>query len=577
EFDGLETVTLTLTPKRDLEVDSMVLEIPLADIRHYSAGVHRGRLEGRRTFDGIAHIWLAGDKIGLVWSAESYRGWRIDSRQPRIVVEQEGAVTRLRLLLVNTAATVSAPMEIRFFRHPTPLKPMPEGYRDWRFSPGWSPHLNLWSQHNAVWNSALAKPTPRSWDVLRESVAFAREYGQRTYPFNIPLWMSHYHMRREEAPFIRPDLSREEREALADGQDRVLQERDDNRRVEEAIYFFEDWNIVPPQRSGRTDVGTIYYCSPSSSYADYWAHSLEQLLVQGGIDGIYMDLANVNRPCFNPEKNHAYTTLDGETEGTMELVAARNFYKRLYYVLLKHRGPEGAPHMLGHGSVVPSIYTSFWGLAFMGELFKPGDWFDMTKWYLQQDLFAPRMLASPEPDAPRSYDAFVYRALYPQAQFGIPTMILPQYSKGSADPPTQRRMNQDPALAREMLAFTFLHDQILWPSRVHVYTVYSFWEKTRMAEWADATFHPYWSNGLATAPEAVRASYWRREDGAHLVAVANWSSAPVTAEWALPATAVGVDEVLDVERGETLPAVAGRLAAEIPPHDLRVFRMGGTE
>ncbi|MCF7837794.1 MAG: DUF6067 family protein [Candidatus Marinimicrobia bacterium] len=569
EFDGLTRIRLTLTPKgTGLRVDELSLDMPLDVARYYNSHRYNLGLVADEAFDKINFLWLGDDQVGFEWMTESYRGWRIHSQKPRVTVRRAEGLTHLRMMIVNEPAVLDQPLSLEFGLQPTPLKPLPEGFRDWRFSTdGSGKNVNLWSPHFARWNSAMSKPTPRTWQVFEDMVAYGREHGKRLYPFMAPFYISRYDMIKGDVPFyVHPrDLDRayDGPITIGSGEPRPT--------VAEAFYFAADWDIEPPYSQGRSDEGTLHYCSPSSSYADYFVYSIEQLLVRG-LDGLYMDLAGP-RENFDPAQGFAYETLDGQREGTLELFAARDLYKRLYYIFEAHRGQENLPYMLGHAYPVGTAYRSFWSLCFHGEGFKPSARFDYTQWYLQTELRNRGRFTASDPEAERSFEAIAYRLNYPQQQLGIPMMVLPQYSKGAAGPAQQVDMGKDPALARELLSFTFLHDHLLWPSRINAAVADTFWREVEMAyALGEAQFHPYWSNGVRSAPASVKVSYWTKPGARDvLVAVANWDAQAVAARIELPAGLADSLTWVDMESGAAVAGADG-FTVSVPAHDLRVLR-----
>ena len=337
-------------------------------------------------------------------------------------------------------------------------------------------------------------------------------------------------------------------------------------RTEEYFYFAEDWDLSPPQYnsdgSGR-DTTQMVSCSPSSSWTDYFVGSVHEILSKTDIDGFYFDLASA-RPNFDESKGYCYTTRDGVQEGTMEYSAARDFYKRLYCVFEELRGPARKPYILGHGHPSHLPLASFWDLNFHGEALKPKKPFEFTQWNLQKRLEGHPIAPTAQPDAARSFDAFAYRSSH-GAQFGLPIMVLPQYGYVKE---LYRKEH-----SREMLAWTFLHNNLLWPAYVPAGPVYDCWRKVELVfGMGDAEFHPYWDNDVNCKPDALRASYWRKPGKQdYLLAIANWSAEAQRATVDLPSCFHSFRQCFDLESEATIP-VQKSIAITIPPHDLRMLR-----
>ena len=146
-------------------------------------------------------------------------------------------------------------------------------------------------------------------------------------------------------------------------------------------------------------------------------------------------------------------------------------------------------------------------------------------------------------------------------------MILPQYGYAKA----LEGLNE---LSREMLSFTFLHNNLLWPAYIPASPVYDFWERVEIPfGMGDSDFHPYWCNGIISEPECVKVSYWKkRTDEAYLVAVANWSSQSVTASIVLPFHLSSCEHCYDAETEEAMDT-GESWGVTVGAHNLRVFRL----
>jgi hypothetical protein len=135
-----------------------------------------------------------------------------------------------------------------------------------------------------------------------------------------------------------------------------------------------------------------------------------------------------------------------------------------------------------------------------------------------------------------------------------------------------------PELSRELLSFSFLHNNLIWPAYIAQPPVFDFWNKVEVPfGMGDTTFHPYWENNVTCQPACIKVSYWKK-DGRddYLVAVANWSDKPAEARIQLPPALAGFTQCRDMEKDETLPTGQDWLVT-VPAHDLRVFRFAGIE
>ena len=567
EFDGLVWFDLTIPFRGQPAVDELWVEIPLSGMTFcydYSSNNktwHSGRIED---FDWqqAHHIWLGNDRVGLTWFAESYQGWQITSTKPRISLRREGTTHVLRLLLINEPIEVTAPVTARFGLHPTPVKPFFDGWRGIR-PQGWAwtpPPTNLVMFGPTAWASSYCKPVPRNWKCLDDLVAFCRRHGQKAYPYTTPFTVSPYDMLKRETPFVEPPAGF--------SPDVWTNRKKEAARTEDYWAFAEDWNLSPTHAApgGKQETSEHVSCTPSGSWTDYFVGSLHEVLSRSDVDGFYFDLASP-RMNFDEERGCSYRTRDGRLEGTIELEAGRLLYKRLYAVFDELRGPARKPYILGHGFPSYTPLGSFWDVPFHGEEIKPKADLDCTRWALQSRLSGHPIPDAPDPKAQRSFDALAHRA-HCGAQFGMPIMYLPQYGHS--------RDLYKPCNAREMLAWTFPHNNLLWPAYIPHGVVYEFWNKVEVPfGMADTEFHPYWDNGVRARPECVRVSYWKRRDGdRYLLAAANWSTEPVDAAVELPGAMKVFRSGTDPEKEDEVALADGTWRVTVPGCDLRVLVVG---
>lgn len=568
EFDGMDRIDLTLTPKAaNLSIDKLWLELPFQNLpfaASTSLDAHfwqHGLAEDAffNTPRAYRWIWLGNDDVGCAVFADNYKGWIINSKKPRMTLRTQGDTRTLELRLVNEPSTVSGPMAITFGLQPSPFKPRFEGWRGIRpdgmgLAP---PPTNLVMPHSSIWNSCDSKPSPRNWAVLHDMLKFLHDRGQRVYPYIGSFFISPYDCISRDFPFDPTQSPIPEKYRLYSKQTAT--------RQEEYFYYAEDW-LGTPRSIGENPWETRQEArvSPSSSYTDYFVYGVEQMLKRSDLDGLYLD---IQQPMisFDPAKGHIVITKDGVREGTAELFATRDFYKRLYRVFEQNRGENSHPWFMGHGFAANAPFSSFWDINFNGEEIKPDAPFQATALNIQKNLCGdPIAILDPAEKDP-GCNAYAYRAIFGQ-QFGLPTMFLPQYGY-------LPELNL-PQHSREMLSLTFVHNNLLWPSYIPARPVYDFWDKVEIPfGMADTEFFPYWSNGIKTSAPFIKASYWKKQNGNdYLVAIANWSDHPAEATVTLPDVLQSLKQCTEMESGASIPA--GRsLTLTIPAHDLRVIRL----
>ncbi len=567
EFDGMDRFSLRLTPRQPVQVDRLWVEIPFNTFpyslltstseTYWQRGLVSDELfASPREFNVV---WLGNDDVGCAFFTENYKGWVVDSSKPRVVLTSDAKARRLKLMVVNVPSRLTEPIAITFGLHPTPFKPRFAGWHDLRVQGGGiePPPANVSFVGSSLWNSCDSKPSPRNWKVLEDIVSWMHGRQQRTYPYVGTFYISPYDIIRRDTPFDRGQGRFAE--------DRLLRKKADATRQEEYFYYAEDWNMSPPHvNEAEWETRQEARMAAGTSWTDYFVYGIEEMLKRTDVDGFYLDIAN---PMYdmNEERGLVSVTKDGKREGSVELFAARDLYKRLYRVFEQQRGVKRRPWMFGHGFAASVPYSPFWDVNFNCEEVKPEKPFEFTKMGLQKSLEGAPMARLVDSEEARSYDAFAFRAHFAE-QFGIPNVVLPQYGY-------QPNLNTDEH-SREMLAWTFLHDALVWPAYIQAPPVYKFWSTVEIPfGMGDAVFHPYWHNDVTAEPACVKVSYWSKPAGNDFIlAVANWSAEKATAAIRLPDALGQFAQCVDMESGETFSCKDKTLAAPIPPHDLRVFR-----
>ncbi|MDD3726448.1 MAG: DUF6067 family protein, partial [Candidatus Ratteibacteria bacterium] len=561
EFDGFDIVELKILPKNKFKIDKLYMQVNLTDeMKYLNFYGPFGKIEEMDIREGTTGLQISNDRVGLQWFTESYKGWMINSQKPRITIKKADKGWEVSFLFVNEPTEIESPMEIRFAFQSMPVKPYFKNWRDIR-PQGWGfvgPPVNLvMTGEGQIWTTTSTCPYPRNWQVLDEMVKYVRQFNQKVYPYLNPFSIGLYQSVKKEAPFMLHHQWKKEYDI----------EQQNAPKIEEYFYYAADWNIKPPfiQESGRWKDERAC-CSPSSSFVDYFEYGVYDILTKTDLDGFYFDLAapKIN---YDEEKGFSYYTKDGVLEGTDEIFAARNHFKRIYYLFDKYRGPDRKPYTLGHSSP-ESPYASFFDCCFCGEMIKPKKPYDWTHTYLQERIEC-RPIAPP-PTGEINYELYPYRALF-SPFYNMPIFYLPQYGY-------VKELGRMPELSRETLSITFLHNTILWPAYIYSSTVYDFWRKVEIPfGMGDTIFYPYWENGTKTNYEFIKASYWKKENrDDYLVAVANWSDENVVASIKLSEQLSKFESCMDMESGEKIKIENG-LEIEIQKHNLRVFRFCASE
>jgi hypothetical protein len=570
EFDGFNKIDVELIPVNPTKVEQLWIEIPFKRPRYqYIKGADHGSYVLGEVQNGswtdFPMFWVGDDRVGCFVFAESFRGWQSNTQKPRITFSQKGSDYVLKLLIVNEPALLNKSLKFTFGVQAGPVKPFFQGWRDMRPQGwGWAPQpVNLFIVDPRNWSSTYSRPVPLNWRRMNDMVTQVHKDRQRVYPYLTPFSISTYDIIDRNIPVYR-------------WSDKIptsaqINKKKDSRPVEEYWYYAQDWDLVPRRITGDgTDRETteMAYVDPDSSWTDYFVGSVHEILKRTDVDGVYFDLP-YPKENKNKSKNLTYVTPDGVEEGTYQYFAARDLYKRLYWVFEKLRGPNRKPYILGHSGRYFFPLSAFWDVEFHGEEIKPSTPFEFTQYYLQNTLTGAPIAGPASADSQRSYNSVTFRCSYGK-QFGMPQMLLPQYG--------HKILKPHPELSREILSFTFLHDVLLWPAYIDDATVYKFWNQVEVSfGMGDTLFYSYWENGVVSEPESIRVSYWKKTaSDEYLIAIANWGDTSTEASIRLPDFMKTFPTALDMEKEKPV-TISDPWKITVPAHDLRVFILKSTK
>ena len=576
EFDGLDTLELEVLPqKKGCAVDKMELVLPVADAWQFQSWYgHCCQDFGYtvpRTFDRLIALWLGSDDRGLNTFFENHKGLYIDSRKPRIRLEAGPGENDFlcRLALANVPVRADRPVTWRMGLHPTPVKPLYPNWEDERvamFELFTYPFnfISLHTHHHAANSADFRARNPklgRDWGELERIHA---DRQMKMYPYTIATFTSEENMIKPEAPFLRTRLPQS-----------WFYKPGERPRSDVWEEFGADWSFQPVSTypGNGTRHNNMFACSPASSWSDYAVWMMKTYMEDGGFSGYYYDLTTTRE---NSDKNrgYLYDTLDGKQEGTRELFATRDLFKRLYCAFASVKG-EGHPTIFAHGYPILSGAASFWSIAIHGEEFKPKRFLGLAEMLLS-DRQTGAVMYGPPPGAKRDYSGVLWRISYSPYRWGIPQAHLSQYCFLPNRTPEARRR-----AGRELLALCFVNNTLFDPTFADLRTGEDFHLRVTIPFGLGGTrFHGYWQNDVRSKPDCVKVSYWKKKDSRDwLVAVANWSEKDVTAEILLPPELQDAAYVCNMETTNSRHSwenVGKPWKIRIPALDLKVFRfMGG--
>jgi hypothetical protein len=159
EYDGMMSFAVTLTPEQaPVALDSLCLDVPFRtevgtelivngggnnfraawDVRFVPAGTNRvwnsltskpsmQKAVARGSFCPV--VWIGDDERGLCFFGENDRGWTPNTNAPAQEIRRENNAVVYRMNVISTPISLTQPRTFTFVIHPTPTKPLPEGWR----------------------------------------------------------------------------------------------------------------------------------------------------------------------------------------------------------------------------------------------------------------------------------------------------------------------------------------------------------------------------------------------------------------------------------------------------------------
>ncbi len=151
ELDGFTLISLTLTPKDNMQLDKLYIDIPLAAQETHllnAMGTYPDDLcervpqqdgpvwsslemkkNPRMRGNFIPELWLGNYQRGLCWFADDDRGWVPNERKPALELIRAGNTITLRMNLISETYLIDRPRTVTFGLIASPMKPKTRGSR----------------------------------------------------------------------------------------------------------------------------------------------------------------------------------------------------------------------------------------------------------------------------------------------------------------------------------------------------------------------------------------------------------------------------------------------------------------
>lgn len=507
EFDGFALWSFSISADSPTRVDSLAIEFPIRKERSLYARGRDATLDDRGTFAAMLNrpgrgedvviagghfspagwiwpdqwcheIWLGDDERGLAVMCETQE--HLKGKLRTEIVPGPEANT-LRIHLASRPFTLDAPLPYVYAWQATPVKPRPDNPKLWHAT-----------YRRGQTDEALRDPgvpdrigvTLDMWGLKFASYPALFRSRRATGASNG--WLQE--RGTKVVPYFGTNMTTLEAAELAP--------------------FRAEWEAWPAQ-TGENPRGRWYRSCPQSAHVvDFLVDAAKRVVDDLGYDGLYLDVSACSG-CMNPYHGCGYRDAEtGPWRQTVPILANRRLYKRLYR-LFKSDGRDA--WIFRHGMPVAAV-AGFVDVVTQGE-----------DWCREQSDQYDRMT----PD--------IFRTREARIQYGTPYTwyTFHHYYRG------EKFGGRVPLAA--ILAYTLPHRVL--PTAGHQ-GMWPVWDAVDRF-WTDSDFLPSWSPQSPIridAADVVGSVYLRREAGEALLVVANWSTEPRSAEVAVDAARLGMDQ-----------------------------------
>ena len=549
EYDGMLLITLRLEPtKGDVPVDSIQLDTTLeSDASEYlfaikdqpfwwytwsirpprAIGEFNNNLTDhprREHTNNIFSTVFSNDDTGLEIFHNNMAGWQIDRTKPwqRFIRNKDGSVT-YRCDLANRPFVLHEPIEITVGWMATPVKRLPA---QWRLTAGGgggasaapgSPFEYAYDfSLGNTWLTFHLLPT----DLTRfknTNTRNARTRNRKELPF------VNAHVLLATAPATYDELATIERETL----------------------------------SNRWD------SSPTRGMADYWAWAMHRLISEDAADGYYIDESYDFLTNSSLLSRAGYIEADGTHGYGLNLLAAREIYKRLAKILMESGKP---PNLWFH--TTGTMYPHMWSHALLtldGERSGNG-------YYVKTDVLAGDHFAAwndnnslLDPAQPSRFGTWLL-GISAARKFGFVPVMWRGLQCCERQPYFELKQRKAECLYQ-------MHDILQADQRQN-------WWQTKFAFGIgepDVVFHGYQSQKAFSASDPnLKVTYYQRPHSV-LAYLGNFGPSEYEGTVNIQTSAFGSAPAAitakDAETGSPVPLTEGALTIEVPSHDCRVVQL----
>ena len=249
-------------------------------------------------YDWNPLVWVGNHDVGFTVVTETWDGWTSD--QGAIRIERTPDSVHLLLEIITEPTSLAEDLSYHWGFMATPAKPMPEDRWDIRIGSLPSPTLGA-VMYGGFAQPLFSFPQPSDFDATAEMLQSHHERGLRMCCY------------------------------MTTSATSSASEVSERNRVDwlmsKVILQGDEW------QTGQGLIGADACCS-ASSYADFMAWSVEQVMQHTEYDGVYIDLPG---PYWCENQKHG---CGRGGKRTFPFFATRDLHKRLYAIVKAHR-PNG--------------------------------------------------------------------------------------------------------------------------------------------------------------------------------------------------------------------------------------------
>ncbi len=560
EYDGFAIWNATLTPKTRVTLNSLQFQIPMKEEFAYFGrgdGFTVGSILQDRytTVPGREDLITLGNTVtewgswqycrtGWAWPETFFNEVYLGSDQAGFSLMTEGArnihgpkyatmtpekeqhSVELAVNLVSEPITLESPLEYSYFYQTMPLRPEPKDPKVW--------HINY--DPGSAYNGTLpGYSTPEAKEYLANTYA-GHAYYDLT-PDGYPRVADPERVKKAIDDFHKLGLNKLVHNlwygAIADS-------------LPEYQIFGAEWDALP-KFGWSTPNSHLTSACLASSFQDFHIWCTKGIVDDIGYDGVYTDATPIQ--CSNALHGCGYAGPDGERKTTLNILATRNFVKRMYNVLkadgrdrinFSHSGEGGATgafnDMRTHGEEI----------CWEGK------------------------------DHYRRVTPDYFRAKYAQTEYGVPYTLYPVFyhkwrAVGEQVPLSEIMMM---CLAHRISAAVAHLETPMLP----LWRLFDPW-------WTTSDFIAYWKPEAPVQtddPVNVTAStFLKKAENRALVVLSNWKYEPSTITVQADPARLGFTpksvQLIDVLAEKSSELQPDEMSVQLPARDFRVLLLEGGE